>query len=65
MFEFYQVKHISFKFVPYKYQGNAATDGTSVIETIFPTISMISPDSNYPVLGANGIDSEYFSFGNA
>lgn len=38
MYQFYQAKHISFKYVPYRFQGNGTADTTPAV--VFNTYSI-------------------------
>jgi hypothetical protein len=51
MYDFYQVKHISFRFVPYRFQGTANSGGTSDFLNVQPTVSIIDPDTVFPASG--------------
>jgi len=60
MYEYYQVKRVHFKYVPYRFQGHGATSQI----TVYNNYNIIQPDDT-PALVNGSTDREaLFSFGN-
>jgi hypothetical protein len=60
MFELYQVKSVSVKFVPYHFEY-AAGALSGLTATGFPVMSIVDPDDLPPTVSVN---SSFFSYGN-
>jgi len=62
MYQFYQAKHISFKYVPYRIQGKATADAKATV--VFNTYSIQSPVDSVPTVNGAFSNSAMFSYGN-